>query len=261
MLLKISNPTRAEKLNIIFQNIKLITADINITFGTDKVHIQCMDPAHVAVLEVHIGSTWFDSYELSDNIEGLVIGVNANIMGKIFGTRNKSQDITIECRDDTDTLSVRFESEDINEYNKSFEIPLMDLDIDMMEIPVEEYEAEFSLPSHIYASLMSQLKLFGETMNVECSEDKIMLNSSSIDTGKMSTEISIDDLNEFSIDEGRELNISYSLSYLCDVANFHKLSNEIELKLKDDFPIQLIYNLGTEDANVMFYIAPKITLD
>jgi proliferating cell nuclear antigen PCNA len=261
MLLKISNPARAEMFNIIFQNIKLITADINITFESDKIHIQCMDPAHVAVLEVHIGSTWFDSYELSDNIEGLVIGVNANILGKIFGTRNKLQDIIIECSDDKDTLSVKFESEDKNEYNKMFEIPLMDLDIDAMEIPLMDYEAEFSLPSHIYASLMSQLKLFGETMNIECSEDKIMLNSSSIDTGKMSTEISIDDLNEFSIDEGKELNISYSLSYLCNIANFHKLSNEIELKFKDDHPIQLIYNLGTEDANVMFYVAPKMNAD
>jgi len=258
MLLQISNPARAEMFNIIFQNIKLFTDNINITFGADQIDIQCIDNAHVAVLEVHIGSTWFDAYELSDNIESLVIGVNANLMGKIFGTRNKMQDITIECSDDPDTLSVRFVGEDKNAYDKTFEMPLIDLDVDVMEIPDVEYEAEFSVPSHIYASLMSQLKLFGETMDIDCSEDKIILHSSSTDTGKMSTEISIDDLNEFSIDEGGKLNISYSLSYMCNVANFHKLSNEIELKFKQDYPVQLKYNLGTEDANVMFYIAPKI---
>jgi proliferating cell nuclear antigen PCNA len=258
MLLEISNPARAEMFNIIFQNIKLFTDNINITFGIDQIDIQCIDSAHVAVLEVHIGSTWFDKYELSDDIEGLVIGVNANLIGKIFGTRNKMQDIAIECSDDPDTLSIRFMCEDKNVYDKSFEMPLIDLDVDVMEIPNVDYEAEFSVPSDIYASLMSQLKLFGETMDIDCSEDKIMLHSSSIDTGKMSTEISIDDLNEFSIDEGGVLNISYSLSYMCNVANFHKLSEDIELKFKQDYPVQLKYNLGTDDANVTFYIAPKI---
>ena len=258
MLLKISNPVRAEMFNTIFQNIKLFTDNINITFTPDQIDIQCIDAAHVAILEVHIGSTWFDKYELSDNIESLVIGANANLMGKIFGTRDKIQDITVECGDDPDTLSMRFTSGDKNVYEKMFEMPLMDLDVDMMEIPDMEYEAEFSMPSQIYASLMSQLKLFGETMDIDCSEDKIMLHSSSIETGKMSTEISIDDLNEFSIDEGGELNISYNLSYMCNVANFHKLSNDIELKFKQDYPVQLKYNLGSPDANVIFYIAPKL---
>jgi proliferating cell nuclear antigen PCNA len=258
MFIKISNPARAEIFNTIFQNIKLFTDNVNITIMPHQLDIQCIDSAHVAILEVHIGNTWFDKYEVSDNIDSLVIGVNSNIMGKIFGTRNKIQDITIECCDEPDTLSIRFTSEDKNVYDKMFVMPLIDLDVDMMEIPDTEYEAEFSMPSQIYASLMSQLKLFGETMDIDCSEDAIMLHSSSIDIGKMSTEISIDDLNEFSIDEGGKLNISYSLYHMCNVANFHKLSNDIELKFKQDYPAQLKYNLGAPDANVVFYIAPKI---
>jgi len=258
MLLKISNAARAEMFNAIFQNIKLFADNINITFTANQIDIQCIDSAHVAILEVHINSAWFDKYELSDNIEGLVIGANTNLIGKIFGTRDKIQDITVECNDDPDKLLIGFTSEDKKVYDKTFEMPLIDLDVDTMEIPDMEYEAEFSMPSQIYANLMSQLKLFGETMDIDCSEDTIMLHSSSIDAGKMSTEISIDDLNEFSIDEGSKLNISYSLSYMCNVANFHKLSSEIQLKFKQNYPVQLRYNLGTDDANVVFYIAPKI---
>ena len=39
---------------------------------------------------------------------------------------------------------------------------------------------------------------------------------------------------------------------MCNVANFHKLSNEIELKFKQDYPVQLKYNLGAPNANVVF---------
>jgi proliferating cell nuclear antigen len=259
MLLKIANPERADMFNVIFQNIKLFTDNINISFETDHIDVQCINPSHTSIMEIHIPSNWFDEYKLSDNIETLMIGANATIMGKILGTRDKIQDIIIECDDEPDTLQFRFNSDNKDVYDKTFVMPLIDLDVDLMEIPGTEYEAEFSMPSHIYASLMSQLKLFGETMDIECSEDKIMLHSSSIDAGKMSTEISIDDLNEFAIDEGGELNISYCLQYMCNVANFHKLSKEIELKFKQDYPAQLKYNLGTEDATVIFYIAPKIS--
>ena len=80
MLLQISNPTRADMFNVIFQNIKLFTDNINITFTAEQIDIQCIDPGHVAILEVHIGSDWFDKYELSDNIESLVIGANATAL-------------------------------------------------------------------------------------------------------------------------------------------------------------------------------------
>ena len=258
MFLQIKNLERAEILQIIFQNVKLFTNNINIIFRPNQVDLQCIDSAHIAIMEIHIASTWFDEYKLSDNIENLVIGVNAAIIGKMFGTRDKIQDITIECDDDPETLSIKFNSDNKNVYNKIFEMPLMDLDIDLLEIPEMEYEAEFSMPSHIYASLMSHLKLFGETMEINCSEDTILLNASSVESGKMSTAISIDDLNEFAIDEGGNLNISYSLLYMCNIANFHKLSKDIELKFKQDYPAKIKYNLGTDDATVVFYIAPKI---
>jgi len=127
-----------------------------------------------------------------------------------------------------------------------------------MEIPEIEYEAEFSLPSATYASLMAQLKLFGDTMDMDCSEETIMIHSTSIEAGTMTTEIGIEELNEFAIDEGEELKLSFSLNYLYNVAQFHKLSQEIELKFKKNYPAHLIYNLGDEKASLHFYIAPKI---
>jgi proliferating cell nuclear antigen PCNA len=258
MLLKINNPVRAEIFSTLFQNLKLFSDNVNISFTDEKMDIQCIDSGQVAIIEVHIGKDWFDHYELSSDGTS-VIGANTNIIAKIMGTRDKSQNISLACDDEPDRLTMRFTSEDKNIYDKTFEMPLIDLDMEIMEIPETEYQAEFSLPSNIYATLMSQLKLFGDTMDIECSEDNIILHSNSIDNGKMSTEISIDDLNEFAIDEDEKLKISYSLTYMHNVSQFHKLSKDIELKFKQDYPAQLKYNLGTDDANVLFYIAPKIT--
>lgn len=259
MLLQIKNPIRAEIFSTLFQNLKIFADNINICFTDDKLNIQCMDFGRVAIIEVHIGKKWFDKYELSSDGNAVVIGANTNIISKIMGTRDKIQDINLSCDDEPDKIVIHFTSEDKNVYDKTFEMPLIDLDMETMDIPETDYQAEFALPSNIYASLISQLKLFGDTMDIDCSEDSIILHSNSIENGKMSTEISIDDLNEFAIDEGTNLRISYNLNYMYNVSQFHKLSKEIELKFKQDYPVQLKYNLGTDDANVLFYIAPKIT--
>jgi hypothetical protein len=100
--------------------------------------------------------------------------------------------------------------------------------------------------------------MFGENMDVDCSEDRIVLHSSSQDCGKMSVEIKIDDLNSFSIDEGEQLEMSFSLLYLYNISQFHKIAKEVELKFKRDYPVQLVYNLGAENAALRFFLAPKI---
>ncbi len=100
--------------------------------------------------------------------------------------------------------------------------------------------------------------MFGENMDIDCSEDKIVLYSSSQDSGKMSVEIKIDDLNSFSIDEGERLEMSFSLPYLYNISQFHKITKEVELKFKRDYPVQVVYNLGADDAALRFYLAPKI---
>jgi proliferating cell nuclear antigen PCNA len=188
----------------------------------------------------------------------MTIGLNAVIFHKILSTRDKSQNIQIESDGDPDTLTVRFKSSDSAVFDKTFEIPLIDIDSETMSIPAIEYQAEFSLPSINFNNLMNQLKMFGENMDVDCSEEQILLYSSSQDCGKMSVEIKIDDLNSFSIDEGESLSMSFSLTYLYNISQFYKISKEVELKFKRDYPVQLVYNLGAGNATLRFFLAPKI---
>jgi hypothetical protein len=77
-------------------------------------------------------------------------------------------------------------------------------------------------------------------------------------------EIKIDDLSTFIIDEGGSLNVSFSLQYLHNICLYNKLAREIELKISETFPIQIIYDLGGLDghpAKIKFYLAPKIKDD
>jgi proliferating cell nuclear antigen len=145
-------------------------------------------------------------------------------------------------------------------FDKNFEVPLIELESDLMEIPVIEYQAEMSLPSTNFASIVSQLKMFGDTMDVECSENTINLSATTPEQGKMSVEVKIEDLTAFAIDEGEELSISFSLNYLNIICLYNKLARDIELKLSRDYPMRVDYNIG-DGASITFFLAPKIRLD
>jgi proliferating cell nuclear antigen PCNA len=156
---------------------------------------------------------------------------------------------------------VDFTGESKVAFDKHFELPLMDIDEEMMAIPEIEYQAEFSLSSANYSNMINQMKMFGDCLEIKCSEERIDLLSNSVDLGKMSVNIPIEDLTEFSINEGETLDISFSLNYMHMFCMYSKLSKDVNLSVSDNYPMKMVYKLGEEGAEMIFYLAPKLSND
>ena len=217
MDIQINQPSNAEIFSGLFQYIKLFTNDININFESERLFIQALDSSRVSIFEEYLPKTWFDVYTIN-NENGAVIGINTNNLYKVLHAREKNQRLTLKMDDVTDDkLRLDMTSDNPTIFDKRFELPLIDIDTEMMSIPEMEYQAEFSLPSNTFATLIDQLKLFGETLRIECSEERIQLFSESIDSGKMSVDIPIDDLISFAIEEDKQLDISFALTYLHNI--------------------------------------------
>lgn len=267
----IRDAVKADKFAAMFQHMKVFSDHINMMFESSRFYIQCMDSAHVSIMELVLPSEWFDVYEQTHG-ENVVIGVSSAMLYKILNSRDKSQQITIALDSPSaDSLGIHFTQiatgagksthASKTEFDKRFEIPLMTIDSELMDIPNLECQAELELGSAHFASVISQLRMFADTMSIECSEEKIVMASQSNDQGKMFVEISIDDVSEFAIDEGSELNLSFALPYLYNMCLYNKLSENVRLMFSENFPMKVIYTLGREDAFMAFYLAPKISDD
>jgi len=255
MEIVITNPVKADIFTSIFQNIKTFTDHISILCKDSGIYVQTMDSARVSIVELSLPAAWFDTYTHTVDVS---IGISSSILYKILNARTVPQTIQIVYENDTrDTLSIHFTSDDKKTFDKHFEVPLIDLEQEYMDIPPIDYVAEFSVPSGVFSGLINQLKMFGDSMDITCSEEKIVLFSNSPDSGKMSVEMDIDDLTSFSINEGEELNLSFSLNFLHNICSFNKLAKEMEIKLANDYPLAIVYDLGGEGF-MKFYLAPKI---
>ena len=262
----INNPSKIECFTSAFQHMKTFTEHINILFEKERMYIQTMDHSHISIFELVLPSGWFDLYE-HKCITSFKLGINSSILFRVLNSRDKTQQINIvydEANDDILEIHFtpinRIEQNTINaEFDKHFEISLLDIDNELMNIPSIEYQAEFTIASFNFANMINQLKMFSDNLDLICSEEKIMLYSNSIEQGKMFVEIKINDLSSFIIDEGETINMSFSLTQIHNICLYNKMSKEIDVKFKTNFPMKLIYNLvGHPDAQIRFYLAPKI---
>jgi proliferating cell nuclear antigen PCNA len=141
-------------------------------------------------------------------------------------------------------------------FDHFFELLLMDVEHETLMIPDVDYDVEFTMDSKKFGELISELMVFGQNLNIVCTEDLLELNSNG-DAGKLKVNVPIDSLNEFAISEGEKLDISYSLTHIGKMCLSSKLGNEISLGISAEYPMALKYSLG-EGSTVSFFVAPKI---
>jgi proliferating cell nuclear antigen len=226
-------------------------------FETERMYVQSMDSSRVSIFEIELPALWFEEYEIDNPV---TIGISSSMIFKVLNTREKSQEMIWTVADtDAEKLEIHFTCENKAIFDKRFELPLMDLDYELMNIPSTESQAELTIPSGTFANIINQLKLFGETLEIKCDEEKIEMLSLSVDLGKMAVDINIDDLTEYSINEGETMNLSFSLSILHNICMYSKLTKEVEIKLTENFPLKLEYKLGDDGGKMTFYLAPKIS--
>ena len=263
MEIQFTSPQKAEAFTTLFQHIKNFTDNINIMFESERMFVQGMDSARVSIFEIHLPSTWFDVYKTP--VSGTaVLGISSSLLFRVLNARDKSQTLSLthDASINSDKLYVNFVSEDKVAFDKHFELPLMDIDEEMMSIPEIDYQAEFALSSANFANMVNQMKMFGDSMQIDCSEEKIQLWSLSHEAGKMSVLIPIDDLTSFSINDGETLNISFSLNHLYNFCLYSKLSKDVEISISDNYPMRVLYRLtGETEAKIVFYLAPKMSDD
>ncbi|NBS18941.1 MAG: hypothetical protein EBS74_04035, partial [Flavobacteriia bacterium] len=122
-----------------------------------------MDPSKVSVFEINIPKSWFDEYSIEG--ENITIGISSSMLYKVLNTKDKRQEIKFNYDDEnSDKLRIEFTCEDKDVYDKFFELPLMEIESEIMNIPEMNSTASFILPSLNFADVIKNLKIFGDSL-------------------------------------------------------------------------------------------------
>lgn len=243
----------------LFQQLKLFTKTLCIFFHDDHIYIQGMDASHICLYESKFVASWFHHYEKKETDHGMIC-LDPAIVSSVLSMAEEGYSIEFFYEDEPASLDIhicKIDSSKGLEYNKHFSIPLIEYECELMSIPENDYDIQFSLPSKKICELTSQLSIFGDELKIHCSEssNEIVLGTTG-DSGEMKVNIHIDDVSEFTISEGEEFDATFSLTYVHKYCLTSKLTNEIQFSLMNNFPLRLRYQL--DENYIMFFIAPKM---
>ena len=129
MNFQITNNARAEIFCNLFKHIKLFAEHVNITFDKDQMYLQTMDSSRVSIFEIFLPKEWFDVYEINTD-QPIILGVYSSMLFKVLNTREKTQVLNFVFNEvESDKLVIHFTNDNINVFDKHFEIPLIDIEV------------------------------------------------------------------------------------------------------------------------------------
>lgn len=284
MRLTIENKSKMEMFVALFRLLKNWGSCLNLHFEKTRLYIQSMDKSHICLSSIHISSTWFSHYEIDNPANISLDSTNFAIMMN-YALKHSKMEIKFEDESDPDTIFINLSSatsnnnictnnsdmlvepkkkgkvskvkEDHNKFDHFFELGLIEVEQDTLNIPDVDYDVDFTMKSDNFSELISELMVFGSNLNIMCNEQVLEFNASG-DAGKLKVNIPIDDLNEYAIAEGDSLDISYSLTHLGKMCLSTKLGQYVSLSISTEYPMAIKYDLG-DNSSVAFYIAPKIS--
>lgn len=246
MKFKLNNIQKVAEWIEIFKFIKNINKHITFMAKKDELYIQMMDSSHVCLVEIKFPSSWFQEYESIDE----VISCSSAVLVKIFGLY--TTDTMIEIASTEDKLEIHL----LNVIqNKHFEIPLMDIDQDLLSPSITDSLMDFSIKSKVFDKYLQEILLFGEDIKIESKDEKIFLHSAN-DDGKIQIEIEGDNLEEFNVVENFVFTASYPLRYLLLVSKLALVYQQVHLFMDDQSPMRITFK---SDVNINFFLAPKLT--
>lgn len=212
-----------------------------------------MDSSKISVFEVNLMKSFFSTYDFEENE---VIGVNVNLLFKILNIRDKKQKLELNV-ENGDKLNMEFTSDDVSIMNKSLQISLVEIEEDIFGIPDMEYNVSIVMSSTRFTDTINDLKLFDDTINIKCSDDKVLFTSESSENGKIKVEMNETNMKEYEKKED-DVEVSYTLKLLGYATLYNKITDEVKIDITDGVPLKITYVLENSNSSLNLYLAPKI---
>jgi len=253
----ISDKKKFSVFTTLFRHLPQFTETINLHVAETGIYVQGMDTSQISLFEIKLKNDWFDEFICESNC---VIGLVCSVFYKVFQCiDDMEQKMTVIFDENKETLNVKLEG---NNIIKDFEISLLDIDSEVLNIPETEYDIDIEIDSGSIANYINQMLIFDETFTLRTTQENIILTSKS-ESGSMSITIQEESIISYAIEEDLDMSLNFSLNYIKKICAFSRMTKSTFINMKRETPMRFHQSLdkkGCDDSEnyIRFYLAPKI---
>jgi len=228
--------------------LKEILMDVNLEFDQTGMKIVALDNTHVVLVYLKLDADKFEKYYCEKKI---YVGINMLKLHYLIKTISNNDVLTLFVdRQNSNYFGIQIENEQKN-LKTLYKLSMLDIDVLNIQIPPADFQTVINMPSVDLQKIirdMHNLTDFIEIRNVgnqitfSCKGD-FCTQETVLGTDKNPNVSITNSENKQEIIQG-----IYSIKYLISFTKCTSLSNNVELYIKNTYPLILCYqvaNLGT----------------
>ncbi|CBY07754.1 unnamed protein product [Oikopleura dioica] len=251
---------KAEVLKKTMDALKDLIKEAVWDVSAQGLSLQSMDSSHVSLVQVTLGETGFEAFRCDKNI---ALGVNMDTMQKLMKCASNDDILTLKSEENGDLLTITFENPN-GDKTAEYEMKLMDLDIEQLGIPDQEYSCVVKMPSGEFQRICRDLTNIGESVNLTVVKGGVDFSAKGdIGTAKIhvTESANVDKAADaVTVEVNEPVNLTFALRYLNFFTKATPLSGQVTLSISPDVPLVVAYEI--EDlGHIKFFLAPKIDND
>ena len=239
----------------LIEALKEILTDANIEFDETGMKIVAMDATHTVLVHLKLDSKNFETYNCPNK---LVLGIGMLNFFKFIKTigNNDTLSLFVES-DDPNRLGIQIENGDKNSVTK-YKLNLMDLPEEEISVPPAQFESVITMPSTDFQKLCRDMHNISDKLEIKSVGNQLMFSCNG-DIGSAEHIIGENNMGMSFIQNDNPDDIVHGIFALKHLVMFTKctnLSNQIEMYLKNDYPLIISYSVASL-GNIRLCLAPQ----
>ncbi|MCC6012937.1 MAG: proliferating cell nuclear antigen (pcna) [Candidatus Verstraetearchaeota archaeon] len=217
--------------------------------NSDGIKLRAMDPSRVAMIDLEIPSSAFESYECTKEE---FLGLNFDDFKKIMKRASSKDKLELEKSENEARLKVKFRGT----YTRTFSMPLLDIGREELSVPNISFSVTVKLLASALEDAIKDAEVVSDFAKISAENDVLKITASG-DRGEVEIEITKESGELLSIELKESAHALYTLSYLKKMMAAADLSDVCILMFSTDMPLRLDFGLLT-GGKITYYLAPRM---
>lgn len=217
------------------------------------LRIMAVDSTKTVLINLKLDSKNFNKFKCSK--KKLPIGVNLGLFYKTIKSMDKNDILTLYVdHDDKNYLGIKIDNEE-EKKDSVFRLKLLDLNDQKMQLPDTRFDAVITMNSTEFHKLCREMSQLAEYVEIKCLKDKIIFTCKGDFADRTTTykgssteeETDVHIKHASTTAEGAPEIVQgiYELKNLVLFSKCASLCNDIEIYMKNDYPLIIKYTVAT----------------
>lgn len=242
---------KASILKQVIESIKDLINETNMEWSDNGIHIQGMDPSHITLSNIFMSAEDCEYYHIKESI---TIGLDIMRISKIMAMTdsNDSCELFIKSEDES-SLSIILESQDGTSHSL-FEIPLLDIDTEFVNIPDKSFDVEVQIPANLLPTAVREMSFLGDVTHLSLDKNEFQVKVQG-DHGKGCRSWSGEKIKIRSTSETFQL--PFPTKFLQMALKATNITDILIIEMSEDCPLRICCSFG-KSSSIVNFVAPKI---